>query len=131
MYGQSKAYEQPERLTPAERYPYGYPLGEGVERHDPYDQECLSGVEAAHAREDGMVLVLTEKPTCGNDKPQTEERASKRAEEAVVNALVDQAKARSEHEPGGDGVGGTEPPSRWVLGEGERQRAQPGGSSCE
>ena len=49
VYGQSQAYEQPKGLTPAERYPYCHPFGEGVERHDPYDEQRLAGVEAAHA----------------------------------------------------------------------------------
>jgi len=73
------------------------------------------------------MLIVAEIPARADDEPQPEQGARQSAEGAVVHALVDQAEARREHEPGRDGVGSPEPPARGVLGEGERRGTEPGG----
>src|SRR5215210_6321974 len=61
-----------------------------------------------------------------HDEHQTEEGACQRTQGAVIHALVDQAEAGREHEPGCDGVGDPEPPACGVLRESEGYGAKPG-----
>src|SRR5215213_11455097 len=129
--GQGKAYEQAKGLTPAERYPYAHPFGEGVYRHDPDYEQRLAGVKTAHTREDHRVFILPEGSARDHDERQTEQGTHQSTQGAVIHSLVEEAEARREHQPGRDGVGGSEPPAGGVLCESEGHGAEPGGNRRE
>ena len=97
----------------------------------PTIEQRLASVETAHAREDRRMLLVAEGSTRDHDEYQAEQGTRKRAYGSVVHAFVDKAEARSKHESGRDGVGGSEPPACGMLRESEGHGAQPCGHRRE
>src|SRR5215210_2187070 len=77
------------------------------------------------------MLVALQQLAHDDDEHEPGQGPRQRAQQAVVDALVDEAEARREHEPGGQRVGGPEPSPGEALYEDEGESPYPGGHGRE
>ena len=123
VHSDRQADEDPQVLLHAEGDAYADTFREGVDRHDPDDQECLRRVGSLE-RPQMQRLVGVDDSLRDEDEDGAGKDTYSRALRSVPGSLDDETEARTEHQPGGEPVRDTEPVTPGTTAEEERERAQ-------